>query len=156
MINSIAEDEYEIYTQVCKTDLFLFSLSGTTFNDYTGVYRNYTEIGKNRWATPFTGKCKYLCVCQPEILLDFTRKNEQSYKLEKKFYVENGYQFLSEKLLVELLNRRGIFSLSRVGFTDDRVLGLVYIGYSCVGYYLLFRYQNLAWQLVGYNLAWVS
>lgn len=80
----LSEVEYNIYTEIYKTKVFDFDSLKIVVNDYTGLHPTYIAMDKSRWSAPFIGKCKYLCARQPEILIDFTCKNEESYKLEKK------------------------------------------------------------------------
>ena len=153
MAEAVSEDEYAVFTAVCKTSLFLFANNGTTFADYTGTAPHFRGF-EDKWSAPFTGKAKYLCVQHPEILADFARKNAECVRLERHFEVENGYQWLSERA-PEDKNR--YFILSRVGFSATGKLGLVYIEYvaSC-GYYLLFERAGLQWREIHHQLAWVS
>jgi len=75
-------------------------------------------------------------------------RNRTRWPLEKRFEVENGY---------ELVSHSDAFCLSRVGFSADQQLALVFIRCSwLVAYYLLLRREQQTWGCVTFDGVWVT
>jgi hypothetical protein len=134
--------EYEVYTGVCRTRLFLWELDGTTFDDETISNRD-TKLPLPRLERVVPADC----LRYPEMLDDFHRKNAQPSKLEKQFKVINGYQLLSERRAADPESKGGVFGLSRVGFNQDETAALVHLSYGGVSYFLLLEKRSYGWEL---------
>ncbi|MEH2304496.1 hypothetical protein [Nostoc sp.] len=154
---AISQAEYDIYTAICQeTNLFLFHRPDTAFNDYTRdapFHKYHSEQPR------FSGAFKYKCLRSKGMIEDYEVKNTREWRLEKRFQVENGYRFASELEPQEFKKARGIFTLSRVGFSESCDYGLVHIaysacGYSC-GYYLLLHFNAAIWQRQVYFISYV-
>jgi hypothetical protein len=95
----------------------------------------------------------------PDLTTDFETKNRQPAKLERRFDVPNGFQFLSER---QKTHDRGggYFTVSRVRFDRDKTIGLVYFcfygGPLCAQAYYLLMERDHSWREVDAMLAWLS
>lgn len=141
---AISQAEYDIYTAICQeTNLFLFHRPDTAFNDYTAdnPFHKYHNDQPR-----FSGAFKYECLKHKGMIEDYEAKNTHQWRLEKRFQVENGYNFVSDFETYELQKPRGIFTLSRVGFSESSDYGLVHIAYPACGYYFLFHFNGAIWQ----------
>ncbi|MBE9207613.1 hypothetical protein IQ244_14000 [Nostoc sp. LEGE 06077] len=148
--NLISSTEYEIYTAVCQqTNLFLFNRPDTIFNDYTSDERLHRTNDKER----FWGDLKYKLIIHKGLIEDYETKNACQWTLEKQFYVENGYRFVSELAPEKTNKARGAFTLSRVGFSSSLKYALVHIAYPVCGYYLLFRDKGTHWEQIKYCMS---
>jgi|GEM_PF-4472470 len=144
--NLISQTEYDIDTAVCQqTNLFLFHRPDTIFSDHTADEQFHTLNNLER----FGGEFKYKVIKHKGLIEDYEIKNAQQWTLEKRFYVENGYRFISELTPQESRKPRGVFTLSRVGLSASLDYGLVHIAYSACGYYLLFHHNGSNWEPVG-------
>jgi len=151
----ISAEEYAIFSAICRTDLFNWG-TGVTFADET--------ISNKITRAPLEYLSKLIrvrCLKHPELLQDFSIKNEQHWKIEKQFQVVNGFELLSKRKIVDSNPQMNLFSLSRVGFSHDGEFGLVYINYCGgplvgVGYFLLFKRTEQGWQLYDQCTSFVS
>jgi hypothetical protein len=98
---------------------------------------------------------QYDCLRNKGMIEDYEVKNTREWRLEKRFQVENGYRFVSELEPQEFQKARGIFTLSRVGFSESCDYGLVHIAYPVCGYYLLFHFNGAIWQRQVYFMSYV-
>lgn len=152
----ISADEYAIFSEACKTDLYNWQAKGTTF------FHEIISDEKSRSPLEFLhGQFRYQCLKYPELLRDFADKNAKPWPLEKRFVVANGYQFFSERKIAGSDRQGNVFSLSRVGFNNDGKKGLLYLVYyggplCAAGHFLLFEKQGQQWKLKSMCLAWKS
>lgn len=141
--DAVDSQEYEVYSAICRTDLFRFDLS-LTFADVTGDMRSGYVSPEDR------------------LLLEDLQQKERHVRLRKKFTSPGGLTFLSERRRADLCCREeGVFTLTRVGFDSVRRFALVgfsyYGGELCgVGYILVFEQEKGNWKRVGCYTAWVS
>ena len=137
----VTTEEYAIYTAVCRSDLY--NLKGppdAIFKDRTAC-EPHSRAPLDHLGGPF----RYRCLKHPKLVQDFAIKNQTPWPLEKRFEVATGFKLLSERC-------PGQFRLSRVGFTPDVRLGLVYLAYSGgrligAGHFLLFERTGPEWTL---------
>ena len=168
----ISDTEYEVYSEVFRQyDLFQFGRPDTLVADWTGRNRlhelqltlEFDSAAKTYYVrekiAPFysCGKGEFWDRIQniPGLLDDYGLKNQWSWKLEKRFTVENGFQFRSELEPSEAEQRQGTFCLSRVGFDSEKKSAFVFLGYPVCAYYLLFCLHSKRWRRVEFLMAWV-
>lgn len=157
---TVEDEEYEVYTALCRTGVFRFDIPGTTFDDLTRDETVHLEMFyRDGGPSRRLGTLHDAYVQYPGLLADFEAKNARRARLEKRFNVSNGYQLLSER---DPEDTSRYLILSRVGFSSDRKTALVYIEYvaSC-GLYVLFRSQEEEptgekWTMVSESLVWES
>lgn len=151
----VTEAEYQVYSAVCRTPLFRWDDSETTFADLTLTDRHTWSAGDRN------GPLHSTWLSQPDLMEDFLRKNAEAVRLEKHFEVVNGYQLYSERLRANPLEHGNVFGLSRVGFAAERRMALVYLTYyggpECGwGGFLLFEATPHGWELWETYTRWVS
>jgi hypothetical protein len=144
-MSEIDHDEYDVYSALCQTTLFRFGIGGTRFDDHTGDDPFSGDIGGR-----LNGQLKYLVLKHRDLLDDYKQKNSHAARLEKKFIVEGGYEFVTEEERLRPNFTGEVFTLSRVGFNAQKSLALVHIYYHggpmcAVGYLVLFENSQSGW-----------
>lgn len=153
---TIAQDEYDLFTAIFQGDRYCFDHPMTTVADETATY-HFTSCADWTYA-PL--RFRYLHKQKPDLTSDFETKNQRNWKLEPRFQVPNGFQFLSQRQ--ESHPEGGnFFIVSRVGFDRENALGLVFLAYyggplCSQGYFLLMQRDRDSWREIDAMLAWVS
>ena len=153
---TISQDEYDIFTAIFHGDRYRFDLPTTTVADETSTH-HFTTCADWIYA-PL--RFRYMHRRNPDLTADFETKNRCKWKLERRFDVPNGFQFLSERQAIK--NDEGnFFTVSRVGFDRENAHGLVYFCYyggplCAQAYFLLMEREGNSWREMDAMLAWLS
>lgn len=154
--DTISQDEYDIFTAIFHGDRYRFDLPSTTIADETSTHHFTTSAD---WIyAPL--RFRYMHKRNPDLTSDFETKNRCRWKLERRFNVPNGFQFLSEREAPK--NEDGnFFTVSRVGFDRENAHGLVYFCYyggplCAQAYFLLMERDRDSWREIDAMLAWLS
>ena len=153
---TFSQDEYDIFTAIFHGDRYQFDLPTTTVADETSIH-HFTTCADWIYA-PL--RFRYMHKRNPDLTSDFETKNRHRWKLERRFKVPNGFQFLSERQ-AEKRAAGNFFIVSRVGFDRQRAHGLVYFSYyggplCAQAYFLLMERHRGSWREIDEMLAWLS
>jgi hypothetical protein len=64
---------------------------------------------------------------------DYLRKNAASIELQPTFVLAKPYRLLKDDETKQIeIAEQGVFRVSAVGFSSDKSIGIVYVGFDCM------------------------
>lgn len=165
-----SDEEYKIYSTVLKDEKGILIIKDKTGMDADS--KNFKGL-ENRGFENFLRKIN------SETIKDFLNKNNKSVSLERKFSLDLDYQFITNEELKKTFDYKidgemnwtffrekypkagNIYTLSRVGFSQDGSQALVFVTDWCrslcgEGNYYILKKENYEWKIVEQMMSWIS
>lgn len=169
----VSDEEYKVYAVALKYAMNSRNDKGIP------IIKAQTDIDKDSKKINWLADWGFLEKMKPETMPDFLIKNEGSATLENKFPSAFDYQFTTDEQLKkdfefkydddmnwELFQKKypnndSIYTLSRVGFSQDSKEALVFVTFWCFytcgeGNYYLMKKENDEWKIVDGIRTWIS
>jgi hypothetical protein len=166
----ISDEEYKVYGTVLGKEKGKLVIR---------IETNMDKDSKNIKMLEQRGFEPFLKQIKPETMRDFLTKNDGSELLEKKISPDINYTFISteelkanfaykfdgemdwEAFRQKYPNTANIYTLSRVGFSQDSSEALVFVTNWCrslcgEGNYYVMKKENCEWKIVNKMMTWIS
>jgi hypothetical protein len=167
VLSPITDEEYSVYTAVLGKTREMFVI-----RDKTNMDKESKNIEKYSVGVFF----KELV---PDTIEDFLAKNKENAQIEKKFPTNIPYTLISIEQLKEFFayeydgkmdweafytkypKSGGVFTFSRVGFSQDGKQALIFITNWCktlcgTGEYYFLKKENGEWKVSNKHMVWIS
>jgi len=146
-VGEISDLEYELYTLLFQTELFVFTRGNTSIGRLTGIPRIHARYFTDATiGDAFAGAE----ADRGGLFASFCARNAHRYLLAPKFEVPNGYILVSDC-------ERPDFVISRAGLNASQSEAVVYIAcVGCIGYLIGFLRRDNFWYRAGHVGLWVT
>lgn len=151
-IGEVTNTEYEIYTSLFRTDLFVFDRGNTTIDNRTGI----VGIDRPSFSSELVSDAFTEEIDDPkELFSEFCSLNGHRYELAPRFVVPNGYT------LCDTSNHGGNFVISRAALNESQTIAVAYLGYFGgplvgAGHLIGFVNSGGSWRIAGQTMLWIS